>query len=197
MHEDAEKMAAAIARLGGLRPLQGDAFDPPSEMEIAAIETRMGDQLPIDYRGFLATFGACSFRGENENNPYVVFQPLSTLPKHVSSTGKALFDAFYGRKRDDRDPFSLQVRIDFFTDRMPKSIVPIGDDGGAGYICLGVKGRESGRVYYWDQASEPLDEESYLEDYGESRPPQVQFDNVHLIAESFSDFILRLELRTE
>ena len=39
-----------------------------------------------------------------------------------------------------------------------------------------------------------LDEEEYLEDYGVPRPPEAMFQNVHLIAESFEDFLNRLEV---
>jgi SMI1 / KNR4 family (SUKH-1) len=80
---------------------------------------------------------------------------------------------------------------------MPETIIPIGDDGIAGQICLGIKGAEAGKVYYWDQQNEPLDEEDYLEDYGEPRPPEAMFQNVHLIAESFEDFLRRLEVKAD
>src|SRR5260370_1929977 len=106
-----------------------------------------------------------------------------------------MFDAFYGAERVAHDGYSLRVRTHFFARRMPETIIPIGDDGGAGQICLGIKGHEAGKIYYWDQANEPLDEEHYLEGYGEPRPPKAMFQNVHPIAESFEDFLRRLEVK--
>ena len=68
---------------------------------------------------------------------------------------------------------------------------------GAGQICLGIRGNGAGSIYYWDQQNEPPDEDDYLQDYGEPRPPDVIFRNVHRIAESFEDFLDRLELKSD
>ncbi|EAQ80294.1 hypothetical protein DSM3645_19898 [Blastopirellula marina DSM 3645] len=105
-----------------------------------------------------------------------------------------MVDALYGSEMDESDPYGLRVRILFFAGRMPDSLIPIGDDGGAGQICLGIKGNEMGAVFYWDQANEPLDEDDYEEDFGVPRPPEIMFQNVYQIAESFDDFLGRLEI---
>jgi len=76
--------------------------------------------------------------------------------------------------------------------RMPSTIIPIADDGGGNQICIGIKGGEQGKIYYWDHNNE-WDEEDYLLDHGRPMPPEVKFQNVHLIASSFVDFISRLE----
>jgi hypothetical protein len=190
-------MKALFARLGGIRPVVGDKLIPMTEAEITAVEEELGVRIPEAYRKFLATYGASTFNGASPENPYIVFRSLKPLPPHITRSDKALFNVFYGKGKDERDPHGLLVRIRFFSGRMPESIIPIGDDGGAGQMCLGIKGAEAGKVYYWDQANEPLDEEDYLEDYGEPRPPEAMFQNVHQIAESFEDFLRRLEIRTE
>lgn len=186
-------MQALFARLGGLKPVVRDSFVPMPEAEIATVEERIGARLPDDYRKFVATYGASSFNGISPDNPWIVFRSLNALPPHISKSGNGLFDAFYGGENDEHDPYSLRVRIHFFSGRMPESIIPIGDDGGAGQICIGIKGAQAGKVYYWDQRNEPLDEEDYLEDYVGPRPPEAMFQNVHLIASSFDDFLGRLE----
>jgi hypothetical protein len=167
-----------------------------TETEIAAFEKEIGVHLPEIYRQFLASYGASTFNGSSPDNLYILFRPLKPLPDHFKS-GKGLFEAFYGAERDANDGYSLRVRTRFFSGRMPESIIPIGDDGGAGQICLGIKGSEAGKVYYWDQQYEPLDEDDYLEDYGKPRPPEAMFQNVHLIAESFEDFLRRLEVKAD
>jgi len=166
-----------------------------TEAEISAFEEQISARLPKAYRRFLATYGASTLNGESADNPYIMFRTLTPLPPHISKSGKALFDAFYGREEDERDAYSLVVRRRYFLGRMPESIIPIGDDGGAGQICLGIKGAQAGKIFYWDQQNEPLDEAAYLEDYEEPRPPEAMFQNVYMIAESFEDFLQRLECR--
>jgi hypothetical protein len=188
------KTQTLFARLGGISGIGGEKLHPMGEAEIAAFEEELGIRLPDAYRRFLATYGASTFNGASPDNPYILFRPLKPLPPQFQS-GKGLFHAFYGQERDGHDAFSLRVRTRFFSGRMPESIIPIGDDGMGGQICLGVKGAEAGRIYYWDQQREPLDEQDYLADFGHPRPPGAAFQNVHLIAESFEDFLQRLETK--
>jgi hypothetical protein len=61
-------------------------------------------------------------------------------------------------------------------------------------VCLGIAGAESGNIYYWDHQDERQDEEGYLADFGEPKPSDALFQNVHLIAHSFEDFLQRLEI---
>lgn len=188
-------MQSLFDRLGGIKAVGTGKIKPMSEAEISTIEKELGGRFPDDYRRFLATFGASTFNGASPDNPYVVFRTLNPLPSHITNTDKALFNAFYGADRDGLEGYSLRARARFFKGRMPETIIPIGDDGGAGLICLGIKGAEAGKVYYWDQANEPLDEEDYLEDFGKQRPPEAMFQNVYLIANSFDDFLHRLEVK--
>ena len=189
------KIQQVITRLGGIVGVGGTALHPMPESEIAALELEIGIQLPEPYRRFLGMYGASSFRGLSVDNPWIVFRSLTRLPPNISSTGAGLFEAFYGAERDAHDAYSLRVRNRMLKGRIPESIFAIGDDGGAGYICIGISGHENTKVYYWDQSNESLDEEDYLKDYGEPRPPEMLFQNVYLIGESFEDFIERLEIR--
>lgn len=188
--------SSEFAHLGGIKGIGGEALRPMSESELSLIEDELGVPLPEDYRSFLATYGGSTFCGRSPDSPFILIRPLQQLPQNFSS-GQVMVDALYGCKRRDHDGYSLSVRIRFFAGRMPESIIPIGDDGGWGQICLGIRGKESGKVYYWYQADEPLDEETYLEDYGHQRPPEAMFQNVYQIAESFTDFLERLEPMTD
>jgi hypothetical protein len=123
-------MQALFARLGGIEPVDGDRFTPMTEVAIAAFEREVGARLPETYRRFLATYGASMFNGAPPDNPYILFRPLESLPPQFRS-GKGLFDAFYGAERNAQDGYSVRVRTRFFRGRMPESIIPIGDDGGA------------------------------------------------------------------
>src|SRR6266516_3087817 len=131
-------MEALFARLGGIKGVGGNQLTPMTEAEIAAVEEQLGVRLPEAYRKFLATYGASTFNGASPDNPYIVFRSLKPLPPHITKSDKALFDAFYGGAKDEHDGYSLRVRNRFFSGRMPESIIPIGDDLGAGLICLGI-----------------------------------------------------------
>lgn len=186
------EMQELFDRLGGIEPVDGDEFAPVSESEIGAIEGDLGVRLPEPYRTFLATYGASMFGGASPDNPYVEFRPLEPLPPQFQG-GNGLLASFYGAEREEDDMLGLGARIRYYSGRMPESIIPIGDSWGS-QICLGIKGDEAGKVYFWDEQNEPQDEKEYLEDFGEPRPPEVTFQNVHLIADSFEDFLRRLEV---
>jgi hypothetical protein len=161
--------------LGGVTPI-GKAFVPVVDEELNFIETALGAALPGDYREFVQEYGVSAF-GE-----LVQFQPIEGEAGPLSH--------FYGSKSAGSN--SLTRNIEKYMGRMPETIIPIADDGGGNQICLGIKGKERGKVYYWDHHNES-DEEDYLEEHGKSMPPEVKFQNVHLIAKSFEDFVQRLE----
>ena len=52
-----------------------------------------------------------------------------------------------------------------------------------------------GKIYYWDRRNEPLSEAEYLEDFGSPRPEEAMMSNMHLVADSFSEFVDRLQIR--
>lgn len=189
-------MQALVARLGGIRGIGGDTLTPMTTGEIDRLENELGCHFQEAYRDFLATYGASRFEGESPDNPFVLFRSLEPMPPQFEGD-KGILDALYGGQKDEIDPYSIRVRVRCFAGRMPESMIPIGDDGGAGQICLGIKGDQAGKVYYWDQSNEPLKEEQYLKVYGAPRPPEVIFQNVRQIAESFEDFLLRLEFMEE
>jgi len=183
MKRDIEKR---FALLGGI-----EAHDPMTEQELVSIETGLGERLPDDFREFSQTYGSALF-GE-----LVEFQLMEASPVHAVQGSltpaphyeKAPFSHFYGSKTGNQ---SLAQAIEDLKGRMPDTIIPIADDGGGNQICLGIKGKERGKIFYWDHHNDP-NEEEYLEDYGKPMPPEVRFQNVYLIAESFEGFIRRLE----
>ena len=181
--------------LGGVRGPTGPIAHPMSEEEVITFERCIGARLPDDYRRFVQAFGACSFGGSSADNPYIVFEPLSKLPSHVTSSGLALFEVFFGADNQTGRTAGLLSRYLFYLRRVPGSMIPIGDDGGAGLICLGIRGADRGAVFYWDRHEEPMDEETYYEDYGVPMPAEAKRQNVYLIATSFEDFLNRLRLR--
>lgn len=183
-------------RLGGICPAGGGDFRPVGEVELHSIENEVGAAIPAPYGSLLTRYGAFTFKGRSENNPYVYFRSKTQLPTYISANGLAILDFFYGQTQQ-KGPLGLQQQINLFRGRIPETMIPIAGDGGAGQICLGVKGDDVGKVFYWDMANEPLDEETYFEDYGEPMPAEAKRQNVHLVADSFEGFLDQLVLGPE
>ena len=171
----------------GIEPVIGNQLFLMGEGEIAELERPLGVRLPETYRTFLSTHGASGFWN------IICFHPVQPLPAGVSSNGDGPFDFFYGPTTDAGaayDCYSLADVITCFADRMPESLIPIGGDMMDSQICLGIRGAETGKVYLWDIENE-WGEEDYTNE-GLPVPPDLKFQNVHLIADSFEDFLLRL-----
>jgi hypothetical protein len=183
-------------RLGGLCAAGGGSFQPLSEEEIRSVENQIGIRLPQSYRSLLGQLGAFTFKGRSDDNPFVFFTAKAELPSYVTTEGLSIIRSFYG-KTQQAGPSGLQQQINVFQGRIPETMIPIAGDGGAGQICLGIKGDDLGKVFYWDMANEPLDEETYLEDYGEPMPAEAKRQNVHLVADSFDEFLDQLVLGPE
>jgi hypothetical protein len=177
--------------LGGIVPVF-KTFLPLTEEELQSIEMALGVALLGDYRDFVRKYGVSSF-GElvqfqlQEAEPVHPVQSLLGIP--IPRYEKGPLSHFYGSRTSNQ---SLAQYIEIYKGRMPDTMIPIADDGCGNQICLGIKGKEHGNVYYWDHHNE-WDEDDYREDYGKPMPPEVKFQNVYLIAESFEDFIQRLE----
>jgi hypothetical protein len=185
---------AIFDRLGGIYAIYGQGFKPLSETEIEGLETSLDCRFPDAYRQFLLKYGASSFRGTSDDDPFVYFRSITPLPDYIADGELAIFDTFFGTNNGPKQAYSLLTRINFYKGRMPSTLIPIGDDGGAGLICLGIGGNDYGQIFYWDQADEALSEEEYLEDYEEPRPPEALYQNLYLVASSFTNFLKQLQL---
>lgn len=186
-------LESVAKRLGGICPAGGGDFRPVAEVELRSIQDEIEATIPPEYGSMLRKYGAFTFNGRSENNPYVYFNTKEQIPKHISANGLAIFDFFYGQTQQS-GPSGLQQQINFFKERIPKTMIPIASDGGAGQICLGIKDDDFGKIFYWDMANEPLDEETYLEDYGEPMPAEGKRQNIYLIADSLVEFLDQLVL---
>src|SRR5262245_50295241 len=94
-----------FARLGGLVPLLDTSFSSLNENEIEAIEAKLGERLPEDYRSFLRTYGASTF------NALTSIRTDAPLPPSLSDDGLLPFGTFYGTARANHDFSSLEYRI--------------------------------------------------------------------------------------
>jgi hypothetical protein len=194
------QLEEAIEAVGGLQPAAGIGFLPLSGPDLAQVELACDGLLPESYKSFLLRYGAAAFRRP------VLVNPTQLLPKHISKSGKDYLDVFYGKAIGDRKHLDLLHQIGTYRGRMPRTLLPIANNGGGNQFCIVVKGKEYGQIVYWDHNHE-FDEEDYLEDLGIDLddldeadlppiPPEAWFQNVYPVAAAFDDLFSRLEVDT-
>lgn len=152
----------------GANPGEGD-HGPLTERHIGELETRTGGPLPGSYRQMLAELGGCT-----PSEAVYYNDPVAKIP--------VMFGWFY-------DYSELMDAIKSYEEVLPDGVIPIGDDGGGNLYCLGVKGDDSGKVFFHDHGA-GWDEEarSYLS-RGDALPVHLRYQTVYLLAETFDDFV--------
>lgn len=138
---------------------------PLDENCLKALEQLWGFQLPKDYRRFLL-----KYNGGRSEKSYFNFPDIPE--------GGSVVHTFFGIYKSEND--NLLQRIIDIGDRYPSDSFPIADDVFGNRICLIVKGRNRGQVYFWDHEMETHEGED------------PNYDNMTLIAESFTEFIENL-----
>jgi hypothetical protein len=155
----------------GIKPLDGEAFSPFTEEEVATIETTIGEPLPESYKRFLLRFGG------------------STFAANVSSAApdeRLRFGQFFRFSE-------LLNAIGYLNETLPETIIPIGDNWSDIVFCLGVSRGDTGKVYFHNtHTGWQYDAEGYLE-RGEPVPVDIRYQVVQEISPSFEDFINHME----
>ncbi len=168
-----------VQRLGGFNLKHAGPPVPMTEQEVAGLERSLGVRLPENYRRFLLTYEMETFNG------YIDFETLAPPRPWLSQETGWHFVRFFGDA--SKRHYSIASNIDSHRDRMLETLIPIGTDGFGNHICLGIAGPERGKIYFWDHEDE-WDEDEYILQ-GKPVPPDLKFQNVHLIANSFEEFL--------
>jgi hypothetical protein len=141
-------------------------LDP--ELAIAKAEAGLGVRLPADYRRFLADFGGWCLIGEvacTVSEPFPGADrgllPVSGFYGFVNSSGDA--GQWVRRTGPPEDP--------------PLDYLPIAWDPGGGLFCLGLRGKDYGKVFFW-----------VVNDWVETGA-----EVMHPVAESFDAFMKSLQ----
>lgn len=135
---------------------------------IRSIEKECKLKLPIEYKMFLLNFSNCIFKDD------IYYQSIEKSP-WTPGDGLESVEVFYGLENDD---INLRKRIQQYSGRIPDGLIPIAESPGGNQICIGVKGKYTERIYFWDHEN--------ISTKGGS--------NLYLIANLFSDFIMSFEL---
>lgn len=146
-----------------------DSYPKISKSEIEHLNTRLNIKLPDDYSDFLLK--------HNGGQP--------KLNHFKNSISGKLFDfdvvTLYGIGPKGQTGKDILTMFVLLCESIPGELLPIGSDGGGNEICLGIKSEFYNKVYIWW--------EDYQVDEGET----PTFDNVELIASSFSEFLGQLK----
>jgi hypothetical protein len=138
------------------------------EEKLSSFENRLEISLPKDYQEFLI-----KYNGGVPNPSGFWIMP--------GEDGSEVLE-FYGLH--EGPPWRS---IDGYTNvelGIPEKLLPIGDDGVGNHICIGIKGEESGVVYFIDHEIHPYHN-------------CESFEGITKLANSFSEFLNGLEVLPE
>ena len=141
---------------------------------MAVFEADIGQRLPFDYRQFLI----------HSNGGHVGGRYWFKGPTPEGKAADAGVHHIGGFRPESH--FSLVSNRKCYQGRIPSVLIWIMDDPFGNAICLGIKGDQRGRVFFWDHENEPDDEEwdGQVETAG----------NLQLLANSFTEFVAGLRL---
>jgi len=184
-----------IEQLGGIKSLSEETPVPLTVSEIEQFEGILNSLLPDDYKYFLSNYGKSSFVKEVKFHPYTndaeyIHSAEIGLPNFKFYGSQVSY--FYGLNTDNNN-FNIINKFNIYANRLPKDFLPIADDGLGNQICLSLSKEKFNWIYWWDHENE-WDEEDYLDDTGHEMSEEVKFQNVYLIAKSFTEFIEKLQI---
>jgi len=131
---------------------------------IEKIERLYEVDLPLDYKEFLLEYGGCFIK---ENRMY---QPIEVTPV----TPEDGFDSIGGFYGITNNAYGIEPIIQTYKDVLGNIVLPIADADGGDLICIGLRGKYRGKIYFWYHEGEISNDEN---------------EYYYLIANSFEEFI--------
>ena len=81
----------------------------------------------------------------------------------------------------------LSILYSDYRGRIHSDLLPIGEDPGGNIICLGLKSKRRGKVYFWDHEREEMPPDDAPPDW------EPGYSNVSFVANSFDEFFFSLK----
>lgn len=131
---------------------------------LEAFEKELGIELPNSYKEFLLTY--------NGGRPEPAMFPIVG---EGDDTDGSIIAYFLGIKEGEFSSLTRYKR--FIGDRVPKEFLPIAQDVGGNLVCLCTKGKDKGKIYFWDH-----EEESDIDGF-------PTYDNLYFVANDFEEFL--------
>ncbi|GAB3939867.1 hypothetical protein GCM10028805_00780 [Spirosoma harenae] len=142
-------------------------YGSTSRDDIHNLEEKINSKLPADYESFLLTYNG----GIPMKNRFLI----------NSSQGFDSISVFFGLSFE-KSHLNIDYLLDYYAERFPLGIIPVGEDPGGNYICLDANQGESyGKVYFYDHE---IDNED-----AQGNPTR---DNLFLVADSFTEYLKSL-----
>ena len=135
--------------------------------KIEDFEKKYQIELQPDYRQFVSRYCPAVFKKP------AFYSPLEKSPKTPEDALEEI-TVFYGLSADENNLIRIK---EAYANRMPDFLIPIADTPDGDQVCLCVKGDCKDNVYLWDHDCES------------KSPNDEPYENLYLIANTFSDFI--------
>ena len=136
-----------------------DKLDNATPEAIKALNEKLGFTIPTQYESFLLTHGG----GQPMNNFYRKYKDDKALWEFPVND-------FFGLDNSGSDLFSVYCQ---YLGRIPKNLLPIGNDGIDNIICIGVNDNTMGKIFIC----------IHIDAIGEER------FRVEFLADSFEEFL--------
>jgi hypothetical protein len=136
--------------------------------DINNIENKLGLKLPVEYKQFLELHNG----GHPLKDFYPLIEPIWGDKVRGGNADLAWFLAIYEGEYEN-----FERTLNTMRNRIPKDLIPIARGSGGDLVCLCTQGDNYGKVYFWDHNWEAEDGQ------------EPTYDNVYLVANSFTDFI--------
>jgi hypothetical protein len=152
---------------------------PTDEIAIASFEKLIGVPVPADYREFLVKHNGgtvlpdCFFVYGCSTGDYHTLQYLCGVRPNSGGNLVSEFETFH--------------------DRIPFEFIPIGYNPGSDLLLLAVRGKDYGRIFYWDSSDKKPSELPDDHEWTEQELSYSIYRNVHFVAGSFTEFLQNLQ----
>lgn len=143
------------------------SYPPIFEADLLSLEARLSITLPQEYRHFLLLHNGG--------------KPLQDCFHFKGETGPytdSSVDSFLAVHDGEHDNFEKQYLFCKSEGLLANNLVPVADNPGGNRICLSISGSDANSVYFWDH--EAIDEHD-------------KNANLHLVADSFNEFLANLQ----
>ena len=134
---------------------------PITDKEVAQLEEQIGCRLPDEYRTFML-----KNNGGRPNKSIFKYKEANTL---CGSTIKMFFSIGKGEH-------TIEKARRIYEGRIPDIVLPIASDSFGNIVCIGLQGRNRGKMYFWDHELELM-----------------RWNLNPIICTDFKDFLKRLE----
>lgn len=166
-----ERIEFKLKELGGIKvnPACKGEKRGMSIVLLEEIEEKLGINLPEGFKSFHSMYGAISF---NES------VQVKCIEKPDLAREGGLVDVDYFYSLNQKSECSVFEILNDYSDQLPSGYLPICDGEMGDFICICLVPSDFGYIFYWSHEGE-------------------EGKDLYKIADTFSEFMLKLEIKKE